>query len=86
MLDCAKSNQFGVFVINTHMDTRKYYIAMAKNLTTGRTVKNQDLDGHKETRKQFADFAAQALAKKMNSRGTDKWIPIVQLHPRTTRK
>jgi len=68
------------------MDTRKYYIAMARNLTTGRTVKTQDLDGHKETVKQFAEFAANDLAKKMNKRGKDKWIPIVQLHPRTTRK
>jgi len=67
------------------MDTRKYYIAMARNTVTGRKVKTQDLDGHKETNKQFAEFAAKDLARKMNSRSSDRWVPFVELHQRTSR-
>ncbi len=49
---------------------------MARNLTTGQTVKSQDLTGHRFTMAQraIAQERADQLAVKMESRTRNPWV------------
>jgi hypothetical protein len=70
------------------MTTRKYLMPMAKNSTTGQTVKVQDMDGLKYTSDQqlFCQQRAEQLAENMTQRTGDSWLPIIKEYIPSTRK
>ncbi len=54
----------------------KYLLPMARNLTTGQTIKMQDLTGHRYTlaQRDIAQERADQLAAKMESRTRNPWV------------
>jgi hypothetical protein len=57
-----------------------YLLAKARNLTTGQTVKNQDLTGERFSLRQrsLAEDSAEQLAEKMSKRTGDPWVGFVE--------
>ena len=66
----------------------KYLLPMAKNLTTGQTVKTQDLTGTRLTFRQrhIAEALSRQLADKMTARTGDPWIGFTQEYTPTIRR
>lgn len=66
----------------------QYLLPMARNLTTGETVKTQDLTGSRYTLKQMslAQQAADQLAVKQTDRTNQPWVGFVKPYTPTTRK
>lgn len=58
----------------------KYLVAKARNLTTGQTVKNQDLTGarYRLNQRILAQGGADQLAHKMTRRTKDFWEGFVE--------
>ena len=75
------------FGINIHM-SEQYLLPMARNMITGQTVKNQDLNGTQFTQKQrvLAEEIAGQLALKMTARTGDTWQGFVKLYTPTIRR
>lgn len=73
--------------INTFM-TQQYLLPMARNLSTGQTVKTQDLTGTRLTlqQRQIAEALSRQLADKMTARTGDSWIGFTQEYTPTTRR
>jgi len=67
---------------------QKYLLPMARNLTTGQTVKTQDLTGGRLTsdQKHFAEDLAKELAEKMSARTGEQWQGFVVDYVPTTRR
>jgi hypothetical protein len=70
------------------MPTRKYLMPMARNTTTGQTVKIQDMDGLRYTQEQkfLCEQRAEKLAETMTQRTGDSWIPIIKEYVPSVRK
>jgi hypothetical protein len=65
----------------------QYLLPMARNLTTGETVKTQDLTGSRYTLKQMslAQQAADQLAVKQTDRTRQPWVGFVKPYTPTSR-
>lgn len=65
-----------------------YLLPKARNLTTGQTVKTQDLTGGRFTSKQraLAQSAADQLAEKMYNRTGDMWTGYLVEYTPTYRR
>ena len=61
---------------------------MARNTTTGQTVKIQDMDGLRYTPEQrvFCQERAEKLALSMTRRTGDSWIPVIKEYVPSARK
>lgn len=66
----------------------KYLVAKARNLTTGQTVKNQDLTGERFrlNQRQLAQASADQLAHKMTRRTREDWIGFTEEYTPTYRR
>lgn len=66
----------------------QYLLPKARNLTTGQTVKTQDLTGARFTLQQrkLAESAAEQLADKMSRRTDQPWVGFVEAYTPTERK
>ena len=66
----------------------KYLLPMARNLTTGETVKTQDLTGERFRLNQrgLAEDMANQLADKMTARTQSPWLGFVQEYTPTYRR
>jgi len=75
------------FDINICM-SEQYLLPMARNETTGQTVKTQDLTGARFTRQQrvLAENMAQQLAERMTARTGELWQGFVQLYTPSVRR
>lgn len=60
--------------------TQKFLLPKARNLTTGTTVKTQDLTGMRFTLQQrsLAESYARQLADKMSARTGDSWVGFLE--------
>lgn len=69
------------------MQTR-YLLPKARNLSTGQTVKTQDLTGTRFTLQQrnLAEACARQLAEKMTARTGDSWVGFVESYIPSTRR
>jgi hypothetical protein len=74
------------FDINIYMN-EQYLLPMARNMITGQTVKNQDLNGTTFTQRQrmLAEEIAGQLALRMTARTGDTWQGFVKLYTPTQR-
>jgi hypothetical protein len=65
----------------------QYLLPMARNMITGQTVKNQDLNGTTFTQRQrmLAEEIAGQLALRMTARTGDTWQGFVKLYTPTQR-
>jgi len=74
------------FDINISMN-EQYLLPMARNIVTGQTVKNQDLNGTTFTQRQrvLAEEIAGQLADRMSARTGDTWQGFVKLYTPTVR-
>lgn len=65
----------------------RYLLPTARNLSTGQTVKTQDLTGARFTLRQhrLAFEAATQTAEKLSSRTGDPWEPVVVEYTPTER-
>lgn len=70
------------------MTTRKYLMPMARNKTTGQTVKIQDMDGLRYTSEQrfLCQERAERLAENMTQRTGDSWLPLIKEYVPSSRK
>jgi len=70
------------------MAEQTFLLAKARNLTTGQTVKNQDLTGARFTHQQrsMAQESADRLADKMEKRTGDPWVGLVEEYVPTVRR
>ena len=61
---------------------------MARNTTTGQTVKIQDMDGLRYTPEQrfLCQERAENLASSMTRRTGDSWIPVIKEYVPSVRK
>lgn len=68
--------------------TQKYLIVKARNLTTGQSVKNQDLTGarFRLDQKLMAEDMARQLADKMTARTREPWVGFVEEYTPTYRR
>jgi hypothetical protein len=75
------------FGINITM-SEQYLLPMARNETTGQTVKTQDLTGTRFTQRQrvLAEDMAQQLAERMTARTGDAWQGFVQSYTPSVRR
>lgn len=66
----------------------QFLLPKARNLTTGQTVKTQDLTGHRFTMNQrpLAENAAQELAAKMTERTGDTWVGFTEAYTPSVRR
>lgn len=66
----------------------KYLLPKAKNLTTGQTVKEQDLTGVRyELNQRFlAEKAAERLADKMSIRTKEPWVGFIEEYEPSVRR
>ena len=71
--------------INTFM---KYLLPMARNLSTGQTVKTQDLTGTRLTlqQRQIAEALSRQLADKMTARTGDSWVGFTKEYTPSIRR
>lgn len=62
------------------MADQKFLLVKARNLTTGQTVKNQDLTGERFTLRQraLAENSAEQLAEKMSKRTGEPWVGFLE--------
>tara|TARA_B110000503_G_C7005360_1_gene353333 strand:- start:406 stop:621 length:216 start_codon:yes stop_codon:yes gene_type:complete len=70
------------------MTTRKYLMPMARNTTTGQTIKIQELNGVRYTLDQrpFCQAQAEKLSKNMTERTGDSWLPVIKEYIPSIRK
>lgn len=70
------------------MEQNRFLLAKARNLTTGQTVKNQDLTGARFTLRQraLAENSAEQLAEKMSARTGDPWVGFVEEYTPSVRR
>lgn len=75
------------FYINIFM-SQKYLLPKARNVSTGQTVKVQDLTGARLTLQQrlLAEQQAAQLAKNMEARTSDPWIGFVEEYTPSQRR
>ena len=68
--------------------TQRYLLAKARNLTTGQTVKAQDLTGtrYQLNQRTLAEDMARQLAEKMTQRTRDPWQGFVEEYTPTERR
>ena len=61
---------------------QQYLVIKARNVTTGQTVKNQDLTGGRflPSQRVLAEDMARQLAIKMSKRTGDTWTGFVELY------
>jgi hypothetical protein len=66
----------------------KYLLPKAKNLTTGQTVKEQDLTGVRyELNQRFlAEKAAERLAEGLSTRTKQPWVGFVEVYEPSVRR
>ena len=66
--------------------SEQYLLPMARNTTTGQTMKNQALDGtvFTESQRRLAEQVADQLAQRMTARTGDTWQGFVRLYTPTT--
>jgi len=66
----------------------QYLIPKARNLTTGQTVKTQDLTGTRFmlSQKSLAEAYARQLADKMTARTGESWVGFVEAYTPTQRR
>ena len=66
----------------------KYFVAKARNLVTGQTVKNQDLTGARFSLNQqsLAQESADQLADKMSARTKEPWVGFIETYTPTQRR
>ena len=66
----------------------QYLLPKARNLTTGQTVKTQDLTGARFTLQQrgLAEAYARQLADKMTARTGDSWVGFVEAYTPSIRR
>jgi hypothetical protein len=67
--------------------SEQYLLPMARNTTTGQTMKNQALDGtvFTESQRGLAEQVSDQLAQRMTARTGDTWQGFVRLYTPTTR-
>lgn len=85
-MDLAESNgTCSAFDINIIM---KYLLPKARNLTTGQTVKQQDLTGHRFTLQQrsLATAVAEKFADELTARTKQPWVPFLEEYVPSVRK
>ena len=65
-----------------------YLLPKAKNLTTGQTIKQQDLTGARFTHSQraLAEDLADRLAEEMSARTREPWVGFVEEYTPTVRR
>jgi hypothetical protein len=70
------------------MSTRKYLMPMARNISTGQTVKIQDMGGLRYTHEQrfLCQERAEKLAETMTQRTGDSWLPLIKEYVPSSRK
>ena len=68
--------------------TERYLLAKARNLTTGQTVKAQDLTGNRYqlSQRAIAEDMARQLAEKMTQRTREPWQGFVEEYTPTYRR
>ena len=68
--------------------TQRFLLPKARNLTTGQTVKTQDLTGARFTLQQrvLAEDMARQLADKMAARTGDSWVGFVEEYTPSQRR
>ncbi len=68
--------------------SERYLLPMARNLTTGQTVKQQDLTGNRYTLAQraIAQERADQLAVTMGNRTRDTWVGFLTEYTPSTRR
>ena len=68
--------------------TQRYLLAKARNLSTGQTVKSQDLTGgrYQLSQRAIAEDMARQLAEKMTQRTREPWQGFVEEYTPTYRR
>lgn len=68
--------------------TQRFLLPKARNLTTGQTVKTQDLTGARFTLQQrfLAEDMARKLAEKMTARTKHSWVGFVEEYTPSVRR
>lgn len=68
--------------------TQRYLLAKARNLSTGQTVKSQDLTGgrYQLSQRAIAEDMARQLAEKMTQRTRENWQGFVEEYTPSERR